>query len=88
MVEVTNTQGQTLVLPLEAYNDGYLLSEIEGLDPVKATLVSSSFANLDGEQQQSARREARNIVLHLDLLMGYGIPISALRRNLYIFFMT
>jgi Phage tail protein len=87
-VEVTNAQGQILTLPLEAYNDGYLLAEVEGLDPVKATLVSSSFANLDGEQQQSARREARNIILHLDLLLGYGIPISALRRNLYNFFMT
>lgn len=87
-LEVTNTQGYDLVLPLEDYNDGYLLAEVEGLDPVKASVVSSSFANIDGEQEQSVRREARNLVLHLELLNGFGLPVSALRRRLYDFFMT
>jgi hypothetical protein len=50
---------------------GYIVQEVEGLDPVKATLVSSSFANMDGEQFHSARREARNIVLKVGLEPDY-----------------
>lgn len=86
-VEVTTAQGLTLSLPLEDYQDGYLITEVEGLDPVKATIVSSSFANLDGEQYQSARREARNVVIHLDLIAGLGPTITELRRKLYWIFM-
>lgn len=86
-VEVTTAQGLTLSLPLEDYQDGYLVSEVEGLDPVKATIVSSSFANVDGEQYQSARREARNLVIHLDYIAGLGRSITELRRQLYWVFM-
>lgn len=86
-VEVFTSQGQTLVLPLEYTDNGYLIAGIEGLDPVKATVVSSSFANQDGEQYQSSRREARNIVMKLEMLRGVAGSVRELRTRLYAIFM-
>lgn len=86
-VEISNSQGETLVLPLGDYSNGYLVKPIEGLDPVKANIVSSSFANEDGEQHQSSRREARNIIMKLGLKMGMAGSVSLLRSQLMKFFM-
>jgi hypothetical protein len=87
-VEVTTNQGALLELPLGDSSEGYLVKEIEGLDPVKANLVSSSVANMDGEQYQSSRRETRNIVIKLGLEPDYNLLTArALRNNLYKFFM-
>jgi hypothetical protein len=88
MVEVRNSQGTLLSLPLDDISDGLVLTEVEGLDPVKATLVSSSFAQMDGEQYHSSRREARNIRIHLDLEPDYiADSVYDLRKRLYTFFM-
>ena len=87
-VEVRNEQGQLLTLPLQDYSQGYVIQEIEGLEPVKATLVSSSFANLDGEQYQSSRREKRNMIIKLDYKPDYvAQTVQNLRQKLYSFFM-
>jgi hypothetical protein len=87
-LEVINSQGLSLLLPLEDMSEGFIVREIEGLGPVKATLVSSSFANLDGEQFHSSRRDARNIVIKLGLDPEYGEQsVGHLRAQLYDFFM-
>lgn len=87
-VEVTTPQGAELELPLGDPLDGYLVKEIEGLDPVKATLVSSSVANMDGEQYHSSRRESRNIVFTIGLEPGSNTGTGRqLRTNLYKIFM-
>lgn len=87
-LEVTNSRGSVLSLPLEDISAGFLVKNIEGLDPVKAVLVSSSFANLDGEQYHSSRRESRNIKLSLGLEPDYGVAaVKDLRDQLYNFFM-
>jgi hypothetical protein len=87
-VEVRTAAGDLLSLPLQNVLSGYSITNIEGLDPVKATLVSSSFANMDGEQFHSARRETRNIVLTIGLEPDYLYDsIETLRRGLYGFFM-
>ncbi|UVT31102.1 minor tail protein [Arthrobacter phage Linda] len=86
-IEVTNEQGQTLVLPLYDPSEGIFVKEIEGLDPVKAILVSSSFATVDGAQYQSSRRETRDITMKLGMEMGYGLSIRDIRQRLYSFFM-
>jgi hypothetical protein len=63
---------------------GYTIKNIDGLDPVKATIVSSQFAQLDGAQQQSARRETRNIVMTIGLEpYSGGLTVKALRAALY-----
>lgn len=84
-VEVITTQGTKLVLSLIDIGNGYVVKDIGGLDPVTATIVSSSFAQKDGTQYQSSRREARNITLKLGL-DPRGVP-RELRKQLYSFLM-
>jgi hypothetical protein len=87
-VEVRTTQGDLLILPLDDVSAGLILEQIEGLDPVKATLVSSSFARLDGEQYHSSRRETRNLKFRLGLEPDYIVDsVQDLRQRLYTFFM-
>ena len=87
-VEVRTEQGDLLSLPLQDVVSGYIINNIEGLDPVKATLVSSSFANMDGQQYHSSRRETRNIVMTIGLEPDYvETTVQDLRRGLYDFFM-
>jgi hypothetical protein len=89
MVEVHTAQGDVLALPLSDVSTGYVVEDIAGLDPVKATLVSSPFASIDGVQFQSSRLDARNIVLKLGLKPHYAATtMTALKQRLYSFFMT
>lgn len=88
-VEVVSQQGLKLVLPLQNVVDGYVIQDIDGLDPVKANIVSSSFAQIDGAQYQSSSREERNIVLKLGLeaaLYTKG-TVRDLRNRLYSYLM-
>lgn len=87
-VEVRTTLGMLLVLPLDDVSNGYVIADIQGLDPVKATLVSSSSAQLDGAQYQASRRETRNILMKIGLEPDYTTTsVRDLRMNLYDFFM-
>lgn len=88
-VEVRNKQGSLLSLQLDDESDSFLVQSIEGLGPVKATLVSSSFAGLDGEQLNSKRRETRNIKIQLGLQPDPAVSesVEGLRFQLYSFFM-
>lgn len=88
LVEARTAQGELLGLPLQDVSDGYVIENIEGLDPVKATIVSSSFAQIDGTQYQSSRREARNIKLTLGLEPDWTTEsVEDLRNRLYDYFM-
>ena len=87
-MEVQSNQGALLSLPLEDLVDGFLLDSIDGLDPVKATITSSSFAQLDGSQYQSSRREERNIIVTITLAPDWGVDtVRDLRKRLYAYFM-
>lgn len=89
LVEVRTRQGDLLSLPLEDDSSGFRVADIQGLDPVKANLVSSSFANMDGEEYQSSRREARNVKLQIELDPDpeTGDTVYGLRKEIYKFFM-
>lgn len=87
-LKVTNSRGSVLNIPLEDYSSGFFVKNIDGLDPVKANLVSTSFANQNGEQYQSSRREVRDIKITLGLDPKYEIQdAKALRDQLYTYFM-
>lgn len=87
-VEVTNKLGETLSLEMLSSANGYILEEIEGLDPPKASFSSSTLANFDGERYQSSRTDKRNIVISLGLDADYvDTSVRELRRNLYRYFM-
>lgn len=87
-VEIISDQGDSLLLPLYVESDGYLIEDIEGLDPVKANMVSTAFASMDGEVFQASRREKRNPVMTLKLLPDWGnTTVKELRNELYKFLM-
>lgn len=87
-LEVRTSQGGLLSLPLQDPTLGFVIQDIQGLGPVKATLVSSSFAQQDGAQYQSSRRETRNINLILGLYPDYTVDeVEDLRNRLYAYFM-
>lgn len=87
-VEAYSPSGDILTLSLLDSDNGYYIKDIPGLDPVNANLVSSSFAQLDGEQYQSARRVKRNIILKLGFDPDYvDTTVSLLRQALYAWFM-
>lgn len=87
-VDITNASGNTLQLPLQTSPDGYIVREIDGLDPVAASLVTSTMAQVDGAQPQNARRDARNITMKLGLRPVYAISsVRSLRAGLYDYFL-
>lgn len=87
-LEVTGRRGNVLTLLMEESDSGYQINDIEGLDPVKANLVSTSYATSDGEHFQSAKRGARNIKLKLDLDPDFDPDTyTTLRKGLYSYFM-
>lgn len=81
-VEVTTAQGALLTLPLMDSPEGFMIETVDGLDPVKATIVSSSYAQRDGDQYQSSRRGPRDIVFKLNAFLGYGATIRQIRKYL------
>jgi len=82
-VEFTTSNGNSLVVPFYDGDEGFFFDSVDGIDPVKANIVSSSFANVDGEQYQTARRESRNLVFKMgvDVSQVFG-SVTQLRRKL------
>lgn len=87
-VDVSTPQGDLLSFQLDDEEAPYSIQNIDGLDPVKATITTTAFAGLDGVQFQSARREARNIVITAGLNPNpLTDTVRGLRSRLYAFFM-
>lgn len=74
-------------LPVAEYDGStpYIVKNIDGVDPVRATISTTSYANQDGGFYQSAKTEMRNIVLTIgyrhDLTSGKSI--QTIRREMY-----
>ena len=87
-VDITNSRGDTLHLPLMDISGGYVVREVKGLDPVSASLTSSSTAEEDGAQPQFARRGPRNVTMKLGLKPDYNVnTVQSLRSALYPYLM-
>lgn len=87
-VEARNAKGDVMTMYPQAASSGVILAEIIGLDPVKASLVSTPFAIIDGAKFRSSRRETRNLIFKFDLETDYrDYSIQDVRRRLYQFFM-
>ena len=67
MVVVGDNSVGSLTVQLGDVSGGINIENIDGLDPVKATLSSSNFAGQAGAMFQSAHRETRNIVMKLGI---------------------
>lgn len=90
-IEAVSPRGDLLSLPLDDSATGLLIQgEVGGLGPVKAEIVSSTFANLPGSQYQSSRRGERNIILPIGFEPDWaeGEEVMDLRDRAYDYFMT
>lgn len=88
-LEVRNSAAALLTLPFLDISGGYVLKSVDGLDPVKATIVTSSYATRDGVEYETAHRDIRNLIVHLGLEPDYAATtVPALRNALNKWFMT
>lgn len=87
-VDVRTPRGDILTLQFDDISDGYIVGEITGLDPVKATIVATNNANQDGTEYQSSNRPDRNIVITIELDTAAEVSVDELRNRLYPFFMS
>lgn len=82
MVTIVAASGESVELPI-GVSSGYQLEDIEGLDPVKATIASSNFGGADGASYQSSRRDPRNIVMRIEMIPDFvTTTVQSLRQGL------
>lgn len=83
-VDIVTSQGSVLSLPLEDTSFGYIVKDVSGLDPVKATISSSKFAQIDGGTYQASSLDNRNVKLTLGYAPDFvENDIRNLRNYLY-----
>lgn len=88
-IDFITDRGEELSLVVGDVSSGVILTEVAGLDPVKATLVSTNFAMRDGTKHQAARRESRDLIVRMSLDSRFsGVPVSQMRQELYKMFMS
>ena len=88
MVAVESGTSGQLQFPLGDSSAGYVVKDIQGLDPVKATLTSSSRAQTDGAELHNRKREPRNILMRIGFQPDYAtMDVASLRSNLYRYLM-
>lgn len=87
MAVVGDGSSGTLTVQLGDAFEGINLEDIDGLDPVKATLTSSNFALQAGALFQSARRETRNIVIKFGIMPDpASSTVSSVKKKIYSIF--
>lgn len=87
-IEVLSSQGSNLIMPLDDVSDGIVVINVDGLDPVKATIVTTNSPNQDGTQYHTSVREDRNLKLTLEMQPDEVMQsVSSVRNKLYEFFM-
>ena len=82
-IEIIKKDGGVLTLPIYDPTN-FAVMDVQGLDPVKANIVTSNFSQMDGVQYQASRREMRNITFKIRILPTPGGPdVQELRKQLY-----
>lgn len=88
-IEIRTVFGTKLTLSMRNPTNGLVLHPVEGLDPTKSNIVTTSFPRLAGTKRQSSRRESRDLVIKLGFDPNYSTrTVDSLRNQLYGFFMT
>lgn len=84
---VTNYLGESIVLELgKPEESGFLITSIDGLGPGKANINTTNKSGMDGSKYNSAKRENRNIVIHLKFVSDGTESIEDIRQKSYKFF--
>lgn len=88
-IEIRTTFGKLLTLRMQNSQNGLYIKELDGLDPTKSNIVTTSFAKRDGTQRQASRRESRDLKIKLGFDPDFNTTtVDSLRQQLYRFFMT
>lgn len=86
-VTVTNYLGDKITLMLARPDiSGFLITNIEGLGPVSASINTTKVATSDGSIYNSARLDERNITMSLIFLDDNGVSVEKLRHRSYKYF--
>lgn len=85
MVIVGDGSAGSLTVQLGDVSNGINIIDVAGLDPVKATLVSSNFAGQSGAIFQSGQRITRNITMKLGIEPDptTGQTVRSVRQSIY-----
>lgn len=84
-ITVTNPKGESLKMELSnPASSGLLITNIEGLGPSKANVITNDLATIDGSIFSSVRQTNRNIVL--TLAMWREEDIETMRQKTYRYF--
>lgn len=84
---VTNYLGESIVLELgKPEESGFLITSIDGLGPGKANINTTNKSGMDGSKYNSAKRENRNIVIHLKFISDGTDSIEDIRQRTYKYF--
>jgi hypothetical protein len=87
MVVEGNDLVGSLTLQLGDVINGINIRDITGLDPVKATLTSSTFATQPGAIFQGSRRDTRNITLKLGIQPDpTSQTVRSIKKTIYSYF--
>lgn len=87
-VEARTPRGDLLTLQLDDISNGYIVADIDGLGPVKATVITSKFAQDSGVAYQGSTIPERNITMTLEYDLFSDTSVWELRNGLYPFFMS
>lgn len=87
-LRIDNMEGESILCEFaKPWDTGFLLTEIEGMGPVKADIQTTSMSSGNGSRYNSARMPERNIVVHI---MFYEtdefVSIEELRHKTYQYF--
>lgn len=88
-IQIFSPYNKTLTLIVgEEEDNGLEVRELDGLDPTKSNIVTTSFPRQAGTQRQASRREPRTLKIKLGFDLFYGSEtVETLRQDLYAFFM-
>lgn len=83
-ITVENYIGDTIHFSLtKPEESGFILTKIDGLGPVDATVNQSRYANLDGARNNSVYAQPRTVILYFDFLENPSIEATRLKSYRY-----
>jgi hypothetical protein len=88
-IKANASYGKLLFLPVLTDDaSGFTVRNVDGLGPVRAEIVTSTFAMLDGSNYQASSVDNRNIVITVGLEPYHGsLTVKDLRDKIYSVFM-
>lgn len=87
-VEARSSRGSLLTLLLDDISDGIVLVDIDGLGPVKASIITSKFSGKRGSQYHGSNSDDRNLKFTFEIHPNWSTQsVADVRAKLYNFFM-